>query len=213
MVYRFLFYLVKLRVCRIARAIFLVKGHTKNGCDRMFNLMKYDYRKVNCYTPTELLELVNRHPQVHAVAMKEEEFLNWDALENKMIAKMDSVKKNHIFTVRSSDSNCMLIQECSGAPVLRQQLVLPQFRDVDWRHYFQLEKLKPPGLPDIKWNELYSKWGQFIPEDRKHGLKYYIEKPPASLKRAIAAQSAQAKAARAKRSRGGTTEAENKKLD
>jgi hypothetical protein len=33
MVTRFLFYLVKLKICQTARAIFLVKGHTKNNCD------------------------------------------------------------------------------------------------------------------------------------------------------------------------------------
>jgi hypothetical protein len=38
MVYRMLFFMVKLGVCKTARAIFLVKGHTKNGCDRMFKL-------------------------------------------------------------------------------------------------------------------------------------------------------------------------------
>jgi hypothetical protein len=55
--YRMLFFVVKLGICRVARAIILVKGHTKNDCDRMFNLMKYDYIKVSCFTPPELLEI------------------------------------------------------------------------------------------------------------------------------------------------------------
>ena len=206
MVYRLLFFLVKLGICRTARAIFLVKGHTKNDCDRMFNLMKYDYRKTNCFTLEELMTIVNRHPQVNAVSMPTSEFFDWDELENKMISKMDGVKKNHIFTVRSFDSNTMLIQECAGAPVRRQKLVLPPLQEVDWRPLFVLKQLKPPGLPDIKWNELYSKWGRFVPEERKKGLKYFAEKPPETLKRSIAAQSAAARKARAQRSRGGGIE-------
>jgi hypothetical protein len=202
MVYRMLFFMVKLKVCRVARAIFLVKGHTKNDCDRMFNLMKYDYRKVNCFTPPELIELANRHPQVTAIPMATDEFKDWDALENKMISKMDGVSKNHVFTVKARDSNAMIIQEYSGAEPVRQLLVKKEFQDKDWKPLFNLSLLTPPGLPDIKWNELYSKWGRFVPEDRKSGLKYFVEKPPESLKKAIAEQSAEAKAARAKRSRG-----------
>jgi hypothetical protein len=39
----------------------------------MFNLMKYDYRKVDCFSPPELLEIANKHPHVHAVAMDSSE--------------------------------------------------------------------------------------------------------------------------------------------
>jgi hypothetical protein len=204
MVYRMLFFMVKLKICRVARAIFLVKGHTKNDCDRMFNLMKYDYRKVDCYSPPELIEIANRHPHVQAVAMDTEEFKDWDELENKMIDKMEGVKKNHVFTVHAKDSNAMIIREYAGAPITRQLLVDKAFRECDWQNLFKLNQMnsKPPGLPDIKWNELYSKWGRFVPENRKKGLKYFVEKPPAELRKAIAEQLAMAKKARAKRSRG-----------
>jgi hypothetical protein len=74
--------------------------------------------------------------------------------------------------------------------------------DTDWRPFFLLDELIPPGLPDIKWNELYSKWGKFILEEKKKDFKYYLEKPPSTLTKAIAEQSAQAKKARAGRSRG-----------
>jgi hypothetical protein len=204
MVYRMLFFMVKLKVCRTARAIFLVKGHTKNDCDRMFKLMKYDYRKVNCYTPVELLAIVNEHPQVQAIPMPTKAFNDWDTLENKMIGKITggSLKKNHVFTVKWFDSNRMMIQEYAGAPIKKQLLDHPDFWEADWRPLFKLEKLKPSGLPDIKWNELYAKWGQFVPEDRKRGLLYFVQKPPPSLKKSIAEQSKAAKDARAKRTRG-----------
>jgi hypothetical protein len=203
MVTRFLFFLVKLGITKIARAIFLVKGHTKNDCDRMFNLMKYDYRKMNCYTPADLISIVNQHPQVNAVAMKPSDFHDWDALENKMIKKAEEILKNHVFAVMATSPNTILIQEYAGAPVNRQHLVKKQYEAVDWKPHFKLQVLPPLGLPDIKWNELYVKWGRFIPEDKKSGLIYYMEKPPDSVKQKIAEQSAEAKKAREKRSRSG----------
>ena len=207
MVFRMLFFLVKLKICRRARAIFLVKGHTKNDCDRMFNLMKYDYRKVNCFSPPKLIDIINRHPQVTALPMVESDFKNWDALEDRLMRNLVDVTKNHVFTVSDKDSNQVMVQEHAGAPIKRQTIVRKAFQHGDWRSLFNLEQLKPPGLPDIKWNELYAKWGKYVPKDKKNGLKYFVEKPPESLQKAIAEQSAAAKAARAKRSRGGTGKA------
>jgi hypothetical protein len=93
MVYCMLFFMVKPGVCRTARctSIFLVKGHTKNDCDRMFNLMKYDYRKVNCFSPPELFKIANKHLRsCYAVAMDTSEFKDWNELEDKMIGVLKS---------------------------------------------------------------------------------------------------------------------------
>jgi hypothetical protein len=149
---------------------------------------------------TDLIDIVNKHPQVNAVPMDTSEFKNW---EDKFIKGMkDDVLKNHVLFV-AKDSNSIMVQECAGAPVIRHLLVRQEYQHADWRPLFQLQQLTPPGLPDIKWNELYAKWGKFVPEEKKSSLKYYVEKPPESLKKAIAEQSAAAKAARSKRTRSG----------
>ena len=169
MVIRLLFFLVKMKIFKTARAIFLIKGHTKNDCDRMFNLMKQDYRKMNCYTPPELNDLINKHPLCTAIPMLPNDFLDWDALQNKMVDKADGILKNHIFTVKSSDSNNVWIQEYNRAPISKQMLVKNAYLNSDWRKVFKLDVVPPPKLPDIKWNKLYYKWGRFVPEDRKKG--------------------------------------------
>jgi hypothetical protein len=56
MVLQFMVMLAKLNLAKIIHTIFLIKGHTKNDCDRLFNLLKYDYRKTNVYTPKQLLD-------------------------------------------------------------------------------------------------------------------------------------------------------------
>jgi hypothetical protein len=57
---RLLHFIVKRKIAVVAsRAIFLVRGHTKNACDRLFNTMKKQYRKVNSFTPNcDLLESI-----------------------------------------------------------------------------------------------------------------------------------------------------------
>jgi hypothetical protein len=204
MVYRMLFFLVKLHICRVARVIFLIKGHTKNDCDCMFNLMKYDYRRVDCFVPTDLIALANKHPHVEAIGMELHEFKDWDALEDTMIKLLPGVKKNHIFCVKAKDSNAIMVQEHASGPITRHVLVKEEFQDRDWRPLFALQQVVPPSLPDIKWNELYAKWGKYVPENRKHSLKYYTSPPPASIKATIAKQSAAAKKARSQRTRGET---------
>ena len=114
------------------------------------------------------------------------DFHDSDALQNKTITTMDGISRNHIFTVSAAESNTIMIQEHNGAPVIRQVLMLPEYQGIDWWPLFKLEVAPAAGLPDIKWNELYSKWGKFVPDNRKEGLSYYVQEPPESVKRKIA---------------------------
>ena len=52
--------IVQRNIAKRVNAIFLVKGHTKNPCNRMFNLLKKDTRKDNIYSPTMLFDALNR---------------------------------------------------------------------------------------------------------------------------------------------------------
>ena len=59
MVLRMLLLLVYKKICVRARAIFLVRGHTKNDADRAYNLLKLLYRKQNVYMPEDLWGALN----------------------------------------------------------------------------------------------------------------------------------------------------------
>lgn len=206
MVYRFLFYLVKMKITRVARAIFLVKGHTKNDCDRMFNLMKREFRKSNVYTPNELFLLCNNAEHVKALQLFTREFLDWDSLQDTMVSKADGILKNHIFCVTEDDSNRIAIQEYDGAPTMYQELVKNEYQAADSSVWVEavanrLKILPTPGLPDIKWKELYYKWGRFVPETNKRGLIYYNKKPPKDVEDKIAANIKQSRLARSSRTR------------
>jgi hypothetical protein len=64
MVLRLLPMLINRGICLKARAFFLVKGHTKNCCDRLYNLLKAYYRKANCYTPKHWYEFLETAHEV-----------------------------------------------------------------------------------------------------------------------------------------------------
>ena len=81
MVLRMLHYLVKLKVAVEARIIFLFIGHAKNDCDRLFNLMKKEYRKCNIYTPKDLTASM-QHELIGTVIVNPNDFRDWD--NNKM---------------------------------------------------------------------------------------------------------------------------------
>ena len=93
MALRFLFLLVKLKITKIARAIFLVKGHTKNNCDRLFNPTKMSHRNENVHTPTELMAHISEHEAITAIPMEAEKFLNFDATEDKTIKLPTGIKR------------------------------------------------------------------------------------------------------------------------
>jgi hypothetical protein len=208
MVLRFMIMLAKLGIADVVRAIFLIKGHTKNDCDRMFNLLKYDYRNTNVYTPMQLIECINKHPQVTAIAMEtDEDFLEFSSLQDMLMIKaIHGCSKHHVFTVHGNNANKMIMQEANGEDMKELVVVLPVYQgdNVNWRKTMMtMDVSLPPGLPDIKWVELYSKWGRFIPEEVKPLFKYYYDKPPKIVAAEVKRQAKEAQ--RSRQSRGRTT--------
>jgi hypothetical protein len=214
-VLRLMHLLVKRGVATIARAIFLVRGHTKNDCDRLFNTMKKEYRKSNCFTPKDLIDSM-RQDKVKPIEVGHGTFRDWDKLENGLIKAPTGVTNaNHIFTVdiNRNNGNSMWLQESQEAPETELVLVLPLYHNSDatfWREQ-QPEAIPPAGIQDIKWRELYKKWGAFIPEEKKKEWRYYNEVPPAEKLKAIAKQSKEARTQRKTRTRTVHNDDGNKK--
>lgn len=184
MVLRWIALMVNLHVARTVRAVFLVRGHTKNDCDRCFNLMKCNYRITNVYTPRDLIRCINDHDQVSALLMDLFEFYDWNSFENQfMILEIAGCKTQHVFTVKDTEPHVMLIQEHVGSEEVDRKFVIKlEFRDMgrEWG-LEQIDKtlqvVELEGMPVTKWCELYSKWGKYVPRDKKKEFKYYHEKP------------------------------------
>ena len=208
MVLRMLLFLVKLGVCKVARAIFLVRGHTKNDCDRLFNLMKKIYRKSDCFSEDELMEAVGSHEDVTPVGVLDGEFFDFNRVQDKYLKKLVSeVNQNHIFEVNSAgpgDSNFMTVYECDTAPPKHLMLVKPLYQHEDWIGEAMEDlfgKPKPTvGLQEIKWLELYDKWGPLIPEERRT-YHYIATPPPKSVRDKVKKHTKESKDKRKERSR------------
>ena len=48
------------------RVIFLIVGHTKNACDRLFNSLKKKYRMSNIFTVTQLIQTLSDSKKITA---------------------------------------------------------------------------------------------------------------------------------------------------
>jgi hypothetical protein len=210
-VLRLLHFIVKKKIASVARAIFLVRGHTKNACDRLFNTMKKQYRKTNCFTPDDLVQGMAGLPNVEPILVNDDVFKDWDVLEDMHIRNIPSgnTNKNHIFTVdiTKNDGNSMFAKQCDGndEDEVEFKMVKPKYTaavyDTAFWKALQPEVIPAVGLQDIKWKELYHKWGKYVPEDIKPQWRYYSEAPPKVLIDKVAKQSKEARQQRKERTR------------
>jgi hypothetical protein len=206
-VLRLMHFIVKRRIALVAKAIFLVRGHTKNACDRLFNTMKRQYRKCNSFTPEDLVNSIKGNNKVDPVMVPDDVFKDWDKLEDGLIKRLpgSNTTNNHIFFVdiNRNNGNSMFLQEANGAVEKELKLVKNEFVDND-AAFWNMQRpdaIPPIGLQDIKWKELHYKWSKFIPEDKKQQWRYYTEAPPKDKIVAVAAASKRARSQRSERTR------------
>jgi hypothetical protein len=182
MVLRMLFYLVKKGVAIDARLVFLVRGHTKNDCDRLFNLMKRLYRKSNVYTPSDLQDCI-QHEMIDTLWINDATtFKDWDAQQDDFITRPTDINTRHIFLVSATRNNgiTMYMESYNTCgDVVARNLVKPA-AVLDANYWLNLQDptpVDPVAILDIKWMELYDKWKKFVPEESIAKWRYYNEDP------------------------------------
>ncbi len=90
---KFLFWLVESGHCKQVSLIFLIKGHTKNICDRFYNLLKHTYHNVNIYTEAELDCELGVHEQVDVQQVPKQAFKDFESWQTGYYMKPDDVTK------------------------------------------------------------------------------------------------------------------------
>jgi hypothetical protein len=202
-VLRLLFILVGMKLCRVARAVFLVKGHTKNDCDRMYNVMKNLYREVNCYTPDDMCKFIaDSSDEVELVKVSESGgFRDWDTFEDKYMNRPLGFVQFHVFTVSDNRPNVLQCQEAVGEPVTLLKIVKSQYHGKDWTANVETEvmPIPEPGLRDIKWRTMYDDYRPLIPMAKRRDFKYYSVDPGEARRKKITDNVAAAKVVRQKR--------------
>ena len=75
---RFCNYLREIGYATDVTLLFLVKGHTKNLCDRMFNIVKHVYHDKNIYSTKELYVYLREHHTVDVLRVPPDRFRKFE---------------------------------------------------------------------------------------------------------------------------------------
>ena len=95
--------------CKV-NLIFLVKGHTKNDCDQMINLLKVQWHKINVYTFKQALEILGVVENVLPIDASNIH-IDYASLFDKWYKQPASgtIHKNHIFSFNEATiNNCIM---------------------------------------------------------------------------------------------------------
>ena len=173
MVIRMAAYMLELRYFKRINLIFLVKGHTKNMCDRMFNSMKQRYHHRNIYTLEDTYKILNLDDMVTVFPTTSTNFYDWDSFYDTVYKrpKGGSIKKNHLF--QYSDElldTCSLmtkVADCSTVAQSQELTKLPRGCTIEDRKQLVLDaapsNLRKPGLSVLKQVHMYTKWRPLLP--------------------------------------------------
>lgn len=200
-VLRLLSIMVARKMTKLARCSFLVKGHTKNDCDRMYNQMKQRYRSANCYTPDDMCVFIDTSSD-DITLVRVGGFSDWDTYEDKYIYRPELFLQYHVFTVTAVKPNVLQCQEAIDRPIVELKMVKQEFHGTNWADTLltELRPLAAPGLRDIKWKTMYDQWRKYIPEHKRRTFKYYSVDPGAARRNKIKANTQKASEIRQKRS-------------
>ena len=66
-------------VAKKATLLFLIKGHTKNICDRLFNLVEHEYHGTNIYSEDVLDASLGKHLQITLRRLTEDDFFDFES--------------------------------------------------------------------------------------------------------------------------------------
>ena len=93
--------------------IFLVKDHTKNACDRMFNLLKQEYHNLNVESFSQLKTCLNKSLFVNVEEVGRHAFLDFSSVLNKYYRSLKSgeTSRTHIFTIKESVCSTWLLKK------------------------------------------------------------------------------------------------------
>jgi hypothetical protein len=180
MVLRLALYLVEKKLFKCVEFIFYIRGHTKNVCDRLFNLLKINYSKANVYTMEMLTDVCNSMEDITFIPLQGNEFFNYDQLLDEFYKpfKPGTVQVNHYFMVNHHSPTTM---------------VTKQFFDDDEEQHFQFKNnvlgdnrdaeltrrlpnvIPSSGIKAIKQVELFKKWRQYVPVQFRDSI---CPKPP-----------------------------------
>lgn len=172
-------YFVERRWFQKVNLIFLVKGHTKNDCDRMFNLLKAQWHKSNVYTFNQALHILASVENVETIDASNIH-IDYTSLFDHWYKQPASgtIQKNHIFTFdKATIKNCVMTTKHShNSEITSTQSIKKVNKNTpEWIRTLDILNRRmvfvpKPGLKPIKQVHLYTKWRKVVPHPYKDVL-------------------------------------------
>ena len=159
------------------RIVFLIVGHTKNACDRLFNSLKKKYRQVNIFTVDQLIEVLRDSRKVTVSRTAASDFLDYDALFKVLYKDLAGlVLKYHIFDC--TEDGTMIIRESdldeNGQKFNGAKATTPKdLNTLQARSKELLRVVAAPGINPYKQMELYQKYKSVVPIEY-HSNELYV---------------------------------------
>jgi hypothetical protein len=144
-------------------------------------------------------------PKSHLTVSVASYLLEIDEDDMETISKYLKILVYHVFHVSSADPKLMNCQVGRDNPIKPFQGVKKKYWDVDWASSWNtsLLPLPPTGIQDIKWMELYDKWGPLIPQKHRETFKYYNDDPGLERRGKVKVDRKESKKLRSGRSKTG----------
>ena len=172
MVIRFLMLMTEIGLFKKASNVYLVRGHTKNACDRCFMLLKQHFHYKNVYTMEQLNKNLNQNDGVTAIEIKSNKFFDFDKLLDNFYKRPEAgtVTRTHIFSMNQDEPGILKVQDDISSDVRVQNLRKGNQSNTDRKRMIlqSLKEMNPmpkPGIKPIKQVELGSKWRPLVPEE------------------------------------------------
>jgi hypothetical protein len=160
--------------------IFLVVGHTKNAADRLFDLLKQDYRKQNLFTFDELVQTFDKSSSLTIHPTLAADFLNYSKLLDGLYRPLTgNMKTNHIFSC-TDDGTQITIQQSNLEEHQENDLNLRKrgtWDGVTWAQFIEhankvLKPIQCVGLNPYKIVEMYKNYRPNVPVEYHSDVIY-----------------------------------------
>ena len=209
MVLRLLTFLAERRVASEIQFNFLVAGHTKNDCDRNFNLLKSIYRDSNCFVPSQMIQILNESSQVTAKMTDPSIFFAYSVAQDAVMKPVEGINKHHLFKTKSTEPTKIDMKQydgCDDDETENISILKRNFKESEWYDTFvsRLNPLQAPGIQTIKWIELHDKWKPLVPRQYWDQFYLYSEDPGPERRQQVKRQLKESKKQRKERVRAST---------
>ncbi len=169
-------YLIECGYFKTVEFVFLVVGHTKNACNRLFNSLKSIYRIKNIWHYPQLLEVLDHSHTVTIYPTTCTDFFDWRKHLIKYYTELKGkIEQNHIFHCNSNDvttrakGNKIIPYKIKEADIIDAVVcdiknVCKKKRGQELPNTTHPQLLAPITENPYKVVEFYNKWRKVIPE-------------------------------------------------